>query len=575
MFSRQDGPLNFFPDHGNPEKYPNPFYGVPLQWLPLGMDAMLWWANHFLLRFPFYRAAIGRVSNYFITSLVFEGVDKKTEDKYREAFEALEWKKVLAKIGLDLLAYSNAYFTVQFGFQRFLRCPKCGRETNIERIDNYEFDNFTFKMKCPKCGYSGVHEVVDRTRRDVESLRVIHWDVREIKVRHDKGSTSSEYFWDIPKDYIRRIKRKNNRFYSKKTPAFIFQAAKADMMVKMREKNFKHIRTPQPVTVETDGRSIPYCIFLFDGFFMLKVLERYNEVICFEDIAPFRVFSATQEVGSPLNPLQVMSGSSWSTAAQKMVEEHRKDPASYHIFPFPMNYQQLGGGARQLAPVELIQAAQVSLLNALNIPQELYNMNLQSQAAGPALRVFENSWSFLIDCYNEALQHIADVIQEMKGWEKCKVQLIPVTLADDMERKSMISQLVAANMISKSELLKLYNFTFPDQVRKKIEEDLVTQEIQEEYARKQQLQQSAKSDIFQSGGTSPTPQDVQSQAQEIAQEIFPLDGAGRRQRLQEIKAHDETLYAAVKVQLENLNSQARSQGVQQAQQAQQGGGFPQ
>ena len=67
-----------------------------------------------------------------------------------------------------------------------------------------------------------------------------------------------------------------------------------------------------------------------------------------------------------------------------------------------------------------------------------------------------------------------------------------------------------------------------------------------------------------------SPPDVQAKAQEIAQQLFPMDGSGRRQQLQQIKAINETLYSAVKNELDKLTSQGKSQGLQGAKQQAQG-----
>jgi hypothetical protein len=40
-----------------------------------------------------------------------------------------------------------------------------------------------------------------------------------------------------------------------------------------------------------------------------------------------------------------------TTMVSEMIEDHRKDPGAYHTFPFPINYQQLGGEGKNLAPV--------------------------------------------------------------------------------------------------------------------------------------------------------------------------------------------------------------------------------
>jgi hypothetical protein len=204
--------------------------------------------------------------------------------------------------------------------------------------------------------------------------------------------------------------------------------------------------------------------------------------------------------------------------------------------------------------------------------------------------MFENAWSVIPSSYNKLLNHLGDVVGNILGLPSAKITLIPITLSDDMERKGVISQLVSANAIARSELLKLYNFDYEDQVRKKMEEDRVTKEVQEEEQEKEQVAQTNAQNLMQmlqggqqqgqggqpgapQGGAPQgggTPQDALENAQQLAQQLFPLDGAQRRSQLQQIKAQNQDLYAQVKSQLEQMTSQSKSQGLQGAkQQAQQ------
>jgi hypothetical protein len=98
------------------------------------------------------------------------------------------------------------------------------------------------------------------------------------------------------------------------------------------------------------------------------------------------------------------------------------------------------------------------------------------------------------------------------------------------------------------------------------------QELQEEAATKKQIAEMVEGGGQSGGGGGSTPGDVLEQANEIAKQLFPMDGAGRRQKLQEIKAQDQTLYAAVKHKLDEMTAGAKKQGVEGAkQQGQQGG----
>jgi len=587
MADPYSSPQNFFGAMESQERYPNPYYNIPLQYLPLNMDGMLWWADHFLFRNGFYKSALSRIANYFITSLVIKCEDEDAKKKYEEILKKISWKEQLGIGGLNLLAYGNAYISTNPGFTRYLQCPKCLKVTNINKIDDFQFKQGKYYYSClnPRCKHTGEHDCVDKSSKDPNQIKVVHWPAREVKVRSEDTTGQAEYYWDIPNSYIQKVTSKNNKFYAKVTPKVIYDCIYDKKMVAFNERNFVHLKMPSPVSLRTDGRSIPPCIYMFEDFFMLQVLKRFNEAICYEDIAPFRVVSMASPSDGVSNPALNMNGGFWKAAVDGMIQEHRKDPGAYHTFPYPLQYQQLGGEGKNLVPVEMMDKWKSDILSALNIPQELYNMNLQTNTVGPALRLFENSWSMLPHYYNLLLAHFADTIGSMLGLPEAEISLIPVTFADDMERKSVVGQLVSTNSIARSELLGLYGFDFKDQIKKKMQEDKDQQELQQEEQEKQQIEQSSEADIFsaQQGGGQPgqggggystsgsSPQDVQQQAQEIAQQLMPMDGAGRREKLQEIKGQNATLYSSVKATLEQMTSDAKSQGVQQAkQQGQQG-----
>lgn len=576
---------------GDGSRYPNPFYGIPHQYLPQNMDGMLWWAEHFLYRFGFYRTALQRIANYFITDLTIECDDETTEKQYKEIFETMNWKALLQETGLNLLAYGNSFVSINRGFSRFLVCPKCKKISKLERIHNFKFEKGKYFYTCPvpSCRYKGNHGVVDKPDKDVKKLQCVTWNPREIKMKYEDTTKEACYYWDIPEAYKKKVTNSKDKFFAKKTPQYIFDAIEEDCMVEFNSKNFLHLKVSTPASLKTDGKAVPLCIYMFDDFFMLKVLERFNEVICYEDINPFRVIAMAD--GTQMNNPVFMAqdGGVWGAAVESLIKSHRQDPGAYHKFPFPINFQHLGGQGKELAPVEMIQLAKNNILNALNIPQELYQMTLTTQAVGPALRMFENSWNCMVDSYNTQLQMIADVIANIKGFPKAKINLMPITFADDMERKSVIGQLVSSNSIARSEFLNLYKLDFKDQLRKKMQEDIDAQELQEEEHERQQLRATSKASIFgqqQQGGAggapaSPAdsipadgnmaPGDILELAKQIAQQLHPMEGSERRTELQKIKSKNETLWHATKGELDKLTQGAKSEGLQQSkQQAQQG-----
>lgn len=573
--SNSNGPSNFF--QKGVDKYPNPFYEIALQYLPLNIDHMLWWAQHICHRKGFFRSAMERVAGYFITDLTIETDNEKEKDIYKEAFEAINWKEVLSQAGLDLLVYSNSFASINQGFERFICCPQCKKQQAIDRFKKFSFNKGVYTGTCesPKCNFKGKLLITDVPSNEIEDINVVHWPAREIKIQYEDTRNKAEYFWDIPNDYSKKVSKKDNKFFAKNTPMEIFEcifASGGARMLAFDKRNFIHLKIPNPTGIRTDGKSIPLIMYMFDDVFMHQTLQRLNQVICFEDIAPFRVFSLADNTNPQSLSILSQSAEKWTAGVDSMLTEHRRDPGSYHKFPFPLSYQQLGGQGKELVPADLMEKSKTDILAALNVPAELFNMTLQAQAVGPALRMFENAWRVVPANYNRMLQKTADVIARIKKIGPAKVSIIDVTFADDMERKSIIGQLVSANVIAKSELLKTYGFDYKDQVKKKNEEDKIVAELQKEEQERAQLEQSSEASIFgqQGGQGGGTPQDAISQAQEIAQKLFPLDGAQRREQLQQIKAQDQTLWANVKGALEEMTNQSKSQGTQQAkQQAQQ------
>lgn len=563
---------------GKGKEYVSPFYDISSQFIPNSVDGMLWWMDFLLMHNGFLRSALSRIVSYFINTLVIECADEELKKKYMEAFEVLKYKIILQTSGLNLLAYSNECLTVTQGFDRFLKCNSCGNAVNIEKTNKYEFNKGKYGYRCDSCKSTNT-ELSDQPSRDVSKLAVRHWPMRELITRHDCISDQTDYYWNIPQSYVKNVSKKNNKFFSKVTPKYIMDCIFAQggpKLLRLNKSNLIHLKIPHPSSIETDGKAIPLGMFMFSDFFNYATLKRFNEVICMEDINPFRLFSMTdgsQGNGSMFN----QNGALWRSAITRMVEEHRRDPASYQTFPYPVNYQQLGGQGKQLVPVELMQQYKADILGAYNIPHELYEMNFQvGNMASPILRLFENAWSTVPESLNSVLQHMADVISKIMSWEKVKVSMLAVTISDDIARQSMIEDLVKSNVISKSTLLDIVNLNYEDQVKKRLEEDKITQKLTTEEQEKAQLEQAADSNVFnqaQPGAqgspydtSGSTPGDVESQAQDIAKKLFPMDGSQRRQELQQIKGVNQTLYSSVKAKLDEMTSQAKSQGVQGAKQ---------
>ena len=179
------------------------------------------------------------------------------------------------------------------------------------------------------------------------------------------------------------------------------------------------------------------------------------------------------------------------------------------------------------------------------------------------------------------------------------VKLERPSLADNMDRQNVIMQLSSAGEISRKKAYSWLGITDAvDERKERLEEDAEIQKVQmekEEELRREMEQGSidkqldaqaeAQAQQQQGGGSPPggqaapaqqggggvTPMDVQGQAQELAQQWAGLPEGERRKAMQQTKATDQTLYSLAKQFLDDMRSQAKSQGVESMYQQASGG----
>jgi hypothetical protein len=268
-------------------------------------------------------------------------------------------------------------------------------------------------------------------------------------------------------------------------------------------------------------------------------------------------------------------------------------------------------------PPEKLKFRQQEFLNMLGIPVEYHNMSLSTQAAPMALRMFESFWQTIPAFYNNILSWIVDTLTRVYSLEPTKVVMQKTTIADDAERKNVLLQLMSANQISPQTALQPFGVDAYDEARKvKSQEKFVAklqEESDEEEMRKQEMgalsgmvaqpgpaammqqqQMAAGGGDPAMGGMPPigTPMggapaggmpgqgstptslsEMSEQAQAIAQQLVSMDEYSRKQELKALREGNKDLHALVRKYMEDVRSQARSQGGQML--LAQGGGAPQ
>lgn len=327
--------------------------------------------------------------------------------------------------------------------------------------------------------------------------------------------------------------------------------------------------------------------------------------------------------GATSDPVGMSNMGGFIARVNTMLRQRRKDPARWNVLPYTLQYQALGGDATQLAPKDLMDQGLDTLLTSIGVPVDFYKGSLTVQAAPAALRLFEANWSHLTHNLNRFLADLVTQVAKALQWEQVVAKLERVTVADDLNRQMAKLQAMTQGYVSKSTGLRSIGANFEEETIKSLEEERFTaeqqQKMQKEMEQSAQMQQmaapmpagqpgaapgqpgqpgappggdpaaqgqappagggappagdpaaapmpppSAVDQFIQSRVNSPnvprTPEELNAQAQMIAQDLIVRPEGMKDSLLIKLKKIDPTMHALVTAMLDDMHQQLSTQG---------------
>jgi hypothetical protein len=458
--------------------------------MPKSPQYALRWAEFIHSAQGVLRAACKRVLSYHITDVEIAGdrLGDDEKEKYEEFLSGpFDVLRCLHEVGGDAIIYGSSFTSVVSTFRRRLRCPKCFSEWPLSTVRDYtdfhfEWTNFAFHATCPACHFRGDWGKPVDQRAGPDGIRIKRWNPHEIEINWDTISGDTEFFWRIPPDYANQI-RMGRPWQLERCPWEIVQAIKANRYFRFGKDAVFHIYESAPAGIRNRGWGIPSAIANFRQAWYCQILHRFNEAIALDYVIPFRVITPAPRGGDPASADPVLSTSlgSFTSRVMSMLRRRRKDPAAWNVCPVPLQYQALGGEAKNLVPKDLLDQGLEILLNNSLVPVELYKGSLSIKADPMGLRLFESMWTHLVHQLNAWLGFLAGKLADMLSWEPAELRLTPVTFADDLEKAQARLQLAMGNQISKTTAFKPLDIEYRDEIRKMLEEQLVQAEEQAKF----------------------------------------------------------------------------------------------
>lgn len=499
------------------EIFPDPFLDMASMAVPSTMRNALYWCEYiWSATFGTYRTAMQRIIGYFLTDIEILRTSESERKKWTEYLEDhLAVKLFHWQMLEDRLCYGNAFCSFIVPFKRMLECKRCHLSMTLKALHEgpygFHFQLPEFIAKCPKCGYAGPWSVNDVTQDKEHKIHLERWSPHEIEILYDYYSHDCAYLWRIPEHYKQNLRR-GDLFALERADMSVIQAVHKNQLYRFEPNALFHMKETTLGGLMVRGWGLPRVINNFRQIWYIQVLRRMNEAIGLDYVIPLRVITPAMRgqaslaggQGLGLEPLTLINGGDFRNTVNQALRRRRRDPSTWQVFPFPVEYKILGGDANSLAPRDLHDQAYEMLLNDSGVPVELYKGSLQLQTAPTALRLMESHWYPLNHDMNVFLRWIVEQASDLLSWESVSASWKRTTIADNLQNQLNALQLMMGGKLSGKSGLSAIGFDWSSEQRQIAEESREQAEVQSEI-QKEMEQSGFAQQIAQGMGPGQTP----------------------------------------------------------------------
>lgn len=591
-------------------------------------DALIW-ALFLYERNARYRMAIQRVVSYFISGVTVtpsdntEGADSDDVDSLKslltDKYEILE---LTNRFGIDLAAMGNAFVSCERIFSRMLLCPDCRKWemalSQLRKGRDYTWDGKDFKGRCPCCGKEVTYMVKDVPSQtaDGKKLRFIFRNPQDMRIGYNELTGEYKFYYQLP-DHIKDKIKRGDQVYLESTPKVFMEAALTNDLIEFPQDLFYHDRTTTLAAMDRlySGFGLPLFLHCFDTILSLCYLDKFNEAIVQDYIAPTRIISpeaANLKAGVDDPNRMPMSGASFRNFVTSALKKVKQNPTSWIVSPVPVNYQMIGGEAKALTPVDLLEWYGNELYNDMGIPIELRQASFQVVAPSMGLRQFERQWVMYAKSLHKFTKWVGQKVCDVEKIENMTVDLDVTSFVEDDMNKQVKLQLMQGGVISKTEVLQDYGIDYSKDLDQRMQEQKQEQEAAMEMQTQEagaemvnsvippagslgvgQAQMAIQSAMGGAGGpagpAAPVGPEAPAgmapgggataaqggtldqqwqQAMDMAQQLYNAPPNVRRSQLVNLKATNPQLHSFVKSMLEQMEQDVASDAVAQSKQPQ-------
>lgn len=459
-------------------RYPSAWWDMAHMDLPTTIKSLFAKCRYHALLNPLVSSTVRKMSSYPITEIVIDdqpelGFDKSKKRWEDLLFRVLKVQEFQVNIGLNYNTFGNCLVSIVYPFFKFIKCPGCGFEDRIKRLQfrkDWDFKDFEYHLNCSKCKRSGPAQVEDRWYRSYRDIKLNRWNPENIDIEFNPITQTVEYAYTIPAKVRNAVMQKKQKWLEELPLAFM-QAIKHKRQVILLPENLYHFKSPTPSLADNDeGWGYPPILPALKDSFYLQSMKKAQEAILLEHMVPLDILFPTGM--DQVNPYSTINLSDWKKRIENEIKQWRRDPNHKPILPLPVGYQRIGGTGKSLMLTQEIRAWSEHIVAGMNVPQEFVFGGLTWSGSSVSLRMLENQFLNYRDMHTQFLDFfLVPNIARFMGWDEVKLHMKNFRMADDVQAKQLLLQLNQMRKISDKTLLSEFNIDSEEEL------DLIEQEL--------------------------------------------------------------------------------------------------
>lgn len=539
--------------------YNNPNFDYLSEMLPKDIKDLFKWAELVYNNAPIITNGVKKLINYPLTDFVYKTDSEEVREQTKDLVEKkLKLRPHLINLGVDYYTYGNAFRSIYFPFDRYLRCRTCGTEVNIRKA-NYKLRDNKIVLSCA-CGVSDYADIEDKQSDDLSKIKLIAWDPKQLDLVYNPITGDTTYYYTLPGNVIKGIANKEEAFLNT-IPKMFLDAHEQKRDIKLGA-NFYHHKAPG-LSGYAVGWGISPLMPALKPYLYVSILRKASEAIGLEHITPQRILFPQ---ASSNDPTVTTNLAKWQEHVSKAVEKWRRDPNYVMTAPHPTGVINIGSQGRGLMPTQEIREANQEMALAMDLPPDFIYGNGGIEKNTVSLRILENQLTPYVEQIIDYANWVIKLINAKYGKSYCEIDLTPFTLADDTMKTQMLMQ-TAGNLTSQRTFMEAVGLD-PDEEHDKLKQEQIEahnrgKEVEKAIVEQDQniAQQTQDEAVSEATGSIPeyNQQKLMAHAQQLAQQFIMIPYEERRSQMDQLQNEDYVMWAMVSKMVEAMHDRQETQ----------------